>query len=51
MGGLAVVGLRGQRTEPVAIDLSRAELAQIRAAAEDELVVSEEHGYLVVRLD
>lgn len=49
-GGLAVLALRGQRTEPLAIDLSLTELAEIKAAAPDAVVRSEEYGYLLVRL-
>lgn len=51
MGGLAVIALRGQRSEPVALNFSLTELADIQGAPEDELVISEEHGYIVVRVN
>lgn len=50
-GGLAVLSLHGQRTEPVAIGFSASELADFRSAPEDELTISEEYGYIVVRVD
>lgn len=49
-GGLAVVALRGRRTEPVSLDLSLTELAEIGAAKPDEVIRSEEYGYILVRL-
>ncbi|GAA4432904.1 C4-type zinc ribbon domain-containing protein [Georgenia halophila] len=50
-GGLGVVALHGHRTEGVSIDFSLSELSAIDTAAEDEVLVSEEHGYVLVRLD
>lgn len=50
-GGLGAVGLHGQRSEPVQLDFSLTELADIKAAAADEVVLSDEHGYIIVRLD
>ncbi|MFC7406028.1 zinc ribbon domain-containing protein [Georgenia alba] len=50
-GGLGVVALRGHRTEGVSIDFTLSELSAIDSAPEDEVLVSEEHGYVLVRLD
>jgi uncharacterized protein len=50
-GGLGVVALRGHRTEGAQIDFSLSELAAIDAAGPDEVLVSEEHGYVLVRLE
>jgi len=50
-GGLGVVALRGHRTEGAQVDFSLSELAAIDAAGPDEVIVSEEHGYVLVRLD
>ena len=49
--GLAVLGIRGIRTEPLALDLSLSEVAAIKAASADQVVRSEEDGYILVRLD
>ena len=49
--GLAVLGLRGTRTEPLQLDLSLSEIAAIKAAKPDEVIRSEEDGYILVRLD
>lgn len=51
VGGLAVLALYGSRTEPAILELSASELASVRSAPEDEVVVLEEHGYIVVRMD
>lgn len=50
-GGLGVVGLRGTRTEPLSLDMSLTELDAIRSARPDEIVQSEDYGYIIVRLD
>ncbi|MPV37473.1 zinc ribbon domain-containing protein [Georgenia subflava] len=50
-GGLGVVGLHGHRSEGAQIDFSLSELAAIDAAAPEEVLLSEEHGYILVRLD
>jgi len=50
-GGLGVVAVRGHRTEGAQIDFSLSELAAIDAAGPEEVLVSEEHGYVLVRLD
>lgn len=49
-GGLGALALHGQRTEPLAIPLPLAELAAIQAADPEQVVVSEEYGYILVRL-
>lgn len=49
--GLAVLGLRGSTTEPLRLDLSLSEVSAIRSAGADEVVRSEEDGYILVRLD
>lgn len=48
--GLGVVELRGDRTEPLELNLPLSEVAEIRSAPEDQVMVSEEHGYIIVRL-
>lgn len=50
-GGLGAVALRGHRTEGAQVDFSLSELAAIDAAGPDEVLVSEDHGYVLVRLD
>ncbi len=50
-GGLGAVALYGARTEGANIELPLTELAEIRAAAPDVVVTSEEHGYILVRQD
>jgi len=50
-GGLGVVALHGHRTEGVSIDFTVSELSAIDTAPEDEVLVSDEHGYVLVRLD
>ncbi|WP_448072307.1 zinc ribbon domain-containing protein [Georgenia yuyongxinii] len=50
-GGLGAVALRGHRTEGAQVDFSLSELAAIDAAAAEEVLTSEEHGYVLVRLD
>lgn len=49
--GLAVLSIRGTRTEPVALDLSLTEIAAIKAAPKDQVLRDEENGYILVRLD
>lgn len=49
-GGLGAVALHGTRTEGVSIDFSLSELDSIRSAAPDEVLTSEERGYILVRL-
>ncbi|MDO5494707.1 MAG: hypothetical protein Q4G64_03235 [bacterium] len=48
-GGIGVVELFGERTEPLELNLPLSEVSQIRAAAEDQVMVSEEHGHIIVR--
>lgn len=50
-GGLAVLGLRGTRTEPLQLDLSLSEVSAIKGAAKDQVLRDEENGYILVRLD
>ncbi|WP_127127431.1 zinc ribbon domain-containing protein [Georgenia sp. SYP-B2076] len=50
-GGLGAVAIHGHRTDGAQVDFSLSELAAIDAAAPDEVVTSEEHGYILVRLD
>lgn len=49
-GGLAVVELHGQVTSPVTLDFSLAELDAIRSTPADEVYVSDEHEYIIVRM-
>lgn len=49
-GGLGAVALHGSRTEGVSIDFTVSELDAIRSASPDEVLTSEEHGYILVRL-
>ncbi|PWD49960.1 hypothetical protein C8046_03965 [Serinibacter arcticus] len=49
--GLAVLSIRGTRTEPLHLDLSLSEVAAIKAAAKDAVIRSEEDGYILVRLE
>lgn len=49
--GLAALALRGSTTEPLRLDLSLSEVAAIKAAGPDEVLRSEEDGYILVRLD
>lgn len=50
-GGLAVVGLHGIRAEGLEMDFSVAQEHQIRSAAEDDVIISEDHGYILVCLE
>lgn len=50
-GGLGAVGIHGHRTDGVQVDFSLTELAAIDAAGPEEVIVSEDHGYVLVRLD
>lgn len=50
-GGLAVLAIRGTRTEPLQLDLSLTEIAAIKAAPKDQVLRDEEQGYILVRLD
>ncbi|RRD44867.1 zinc ribbon domain-containing protein [Buchananella hordeovulneris] len=49
-GGVAVAALYGRRVEGAPVEFTPAELDRIRAAAPDELIFSEDDGYLVVRM-
>lgn len=49
-GGLGAVAVRGNRAEGVAIDFTLAELSRLDTAAEDEIIVSEDHGFILVRV-
>ncbi|MDO4605698.1 MAG: hypothetical protein Q4B12_00045 [Bowdeniella nasicola] len=48
-GALAVVELRDGATQPVALDFSLAELDAIRSTPADEVYISEEYDYIIVR--
>ncbi|OKL53050.1 hypothetical protein BSZ39_11600 [Bowdeniella nasicola] len=48
-GALAVVELHGTVTSPITLDFSLAELDAIRSTAPDEVYVSDEHEYIIVR--
>ena len=48
-GGLGAVAVRGHRAEGVAVDFTLAEQSRIDTAAEDEILVSEDHGFILVR--
>lgn len=50
-GGLAAIALRGSRTEGVQIPLSLTEQAAIAEAPPEEVLRSEDYGYILVRLD
>lgn len=50
-GGLGAVALRGHRTEGAQVDFSLSELAAIDAAAPEDVLLSEDHGYVLVRLE
>lgn len=49
-GGLGAVAVRGVRTEGVQVDFTLAEQSRIETAAEDEVIVSEDHGFILVRV-
>ncbi|MDN5559020.1 MAG: hypothetical protein L0G23_06230 [Ruaniaceae bacterium] len=49
-GGLGAVAIHGTRTEGVSIDFSLSEIDAINAAPPEEIVISEEQGYILVRL-
>lgn len=49
-GGLGAVALYGTRTEGAAVDFPLTELAEIKAAPADQVVTSQEHGYILVRM-
>lgn len=49
-GGLGAVALRGHATEGAYIDFTLAELSTIDAAAPEQVLTSEDHGYVLVRL-
>ena len=49
-GGLGAVALHGTRTEGVSIDFSLSELDSISSAAAEDVVTSEDYGYILVRL-
>ncbi|MGC5616355.1 zinc ribbon domain-containing protein [Georgenia sp. Z1491] len=49
-GGLGAVAVRGHRAEGVAVDFTLAEQSMIDRAAEDEILVSEDHGFILVRV-
>ncbi|UNX53465.1 hypothetical protein MF406_10690 [Georgenia sp. TF02-10] len=50
-GGLGAVALRGHRTDGVQVEFTLSELAAIDAANPEEVLISEDHGYVLVRLD
>lgn len=50
-GGLGAIALRGQRTEGARIDLTLSELDALKSAAPEEVITSEEYGYIIVRMD
>ncbi|TDE90046.1 hypothetical protein EXU48_19180 [Occultella glacieicola] len=49
-GGLAAVAIRGESTEGVQLTLSLTERAAIRDAAPEEVIRSEDYGYILVRV-
>lgn len=49
-GGLGAVGMRGHRAEGIATELTVAEYSQIDGAAEDDVVVLEDRGWIIVRI-
>lgn len=49
-GGLGAIAIYGTRTEGVSIDFSLSEIHEINSAGPDDVVTSEEHGYILVRL-
>lgn len=49
-GGLAVVGLNGLTPEGISLDFTLSEQEAIRTAEPDELLQSEDYGYILVRL-
>lgn len=49
-GGRGVVALRGVRAEGTELEFSAAELSRIRTAAPDDVLISEEHEVILVRL-
>ncbi|MGO1560439.1 Hypothetical protein CZ771_08425 [Actinomycetales bacterium JB111] len=49
-GGLGAVAVRGARTEGVQVDFTLAEQSRIETAPEDEVIVSEDHGFILVRV-
>jgi predicted nucleic acid-binding Zn-ribbon protein len=49
-GGLGAVAVRGVRTEGVQVDFTLAEQSRIETAPEDEVIVSEDHGFILVRV-
>lgn len=50
-GGLGAVALYGSRTEGAQLDFALTELEAIHAAPPEEVVVSEDYGYILVRMD
>ncbi len=50
-GGLGAVALYGSRLEGASFELSLTDLAEIRAAPEDAVLVSEDHDVILVRMD
>lgn len=50
-GGLGAVALHGNRLEGASFELSLTELAEIKAAPEDTVIVSEDHDVILVRMD
>lgn len=49
-GGLGAVAMYGHQAEGMTIDLPLSELSRLDNAADDELVVSDEYGYVLVRM-
>lgn len=50
-GGLAAVALRGEATEGIQVPLSLTERAAIREAPAEEVIRSEDYGYLLIRVE
>lgn len=50
-GGLGVVALYGQRTEGAQLNFALTELDAIRSAPREQVLTSEEHRYIIVRMD
>lgn len=50
-GGLAAVEVRGDSTVGIQVPLSLTEKAEIRAAAPDQVLQSEDHDYILIRVE
>lgn len=50
-GGLGAVALRGESTVGIQVPLSLTEKAEIKAASPEQIIQSEEHDYLLIRIE